>query len=149
MTAKQNDPLLVTFFTEIGIINQLVTTRLERALPDGLRLSHFSVLNHFVRLGGIRSPAQLAGAFQVTKGAMTNTLQKLDAKGLIRIRTNPEDGRGKLVTITEKGRRIRNKAVAAMVPLFAEFEKAFTHAALKDALPFLQEIRIYLDEARN
>lgn len=149
MTSKDTDPLLYVFFNEIGIINQLVTTQLERALPDGLRLSHFSVLSHFVRLGGDRSPAQLASAFQVTKGAMTNTLQKLEAKGLVRIRVNPEDGRGKLVTITEKGRRVWNKAVAAIAPSLAEFEKAFSKKSVKDALPFLQEVRTYLDEARN
>ncbi len=149
MSKTVTDPPLYVFFNEIGIINQLVTTKLERSLPDGLRLSHFSVLSNFVRLGGVRSPAQLASAFQVTKGAMTNTLQKLEAKGLIRIRTNPEDGRGKLVTITDKGRRVRNKAVMSLAPAFVEFEEAFSHAAVKKALPFLQEVRAYLDNARN
>ncbi len=149
MTSKETDPLLYVFFNEIGIINQLVTTQLERALPDGLRLSHFSVLSHFVRLGGEKSPAQLASAFQVTKGAMTNTLQKLEAKGLVRIRTNPEDGRGKLVTITAKGQRTREKAIVAIAPSLAEFGAAFSQKSVKEALPFLQEVRAYLDEARN
>ncbi len=149
MTAKNADPLLYVFFNEIGIINQLITTQLERSLPDGLRLSHFSVLSNFVRLGGTRTPAQLASAFQVTKGAMTNTLQKLEAKGLVRIKSNPDDGRGKLVSITEKGRRVRNKAVTALAPSFAEFEKAFAKRDVKEALPFLQEVRAYLDTARD
>ena len=39
------------------------------------------VLNHFARLGGEKTPAQLARVFHVTKGAMTNTVGRLDAAG--------------------------------------------------------------------
>ena len=74
------DPISFRFFTEIGIIEQLARNRLERGLPDGLKISQFSVLNHLVRLGGEWSPARLARAFQVTKGAMTNTLQRLEKR---------------------------------------------------------------------
>jgi len=148
-TPAEGDPALFVFFNEIGIINQLATAQMERSLPDGLRLSHFSVLSNFVRLGGTRTPAQLASAFQVTKGAMTNTLQKLEAKGFIRIRSNPDDGRGKIVSITEKGRRVRNKAVAALAPSFVEFQAAFPMANVEKALPTLQAVRKILDEARN
>ncbi|HNK68572.1 MAG TPA: helix-turn-helix domain-containing protein, partial [Flavobacteriales bacterium] len=44
----------------------------------GMELSHFSVLNHLARTGEERTPAQLARAFHVTRGAMTNTLTKLE-----------------------------------------------------------------------
>ena len=84
---------LFEFFNEIGIINQLSSTRFERVLPPGLSLAQFSVLNNFARLGGTRTPAQLASAFQVTKGAMTNTLKKLAAGGYINITPDPADGR--------------------------------------------------------
>ena len=53
------------------MIEQLARTRLARALPRGMELSHFMVLNHFARLGGEKTPAQLARMFHVTKGAMT------------------------------------------------------------------------------
>lgn len=143
------DPDLFTFFNEVGIINQLASTQLERALPDGLKLAHFSVLNHFARLGGERTPVDLARAFQVTKGAMTNTLQKLEARGLVTIRTNPDDGRSKLVVMTDEGRRVRNEAIAALEPMFKDLG---TRLPLKDmarALPVLAEVRQVLDEARN
>ena len=73
-------------FNEIGIISQLSSNRLERVLPEGMSVAQFSVLNHLVRLGGSWAPSRLARAFQVTKGAMTNTLQRLEAQGLIRSR---------------------------------------------------------------
>jgi len=142
-------PDLFTFFNEVGIINQLATTQLERQLPDGLKVSHFAVLNHFVRLGGERTPVDLARAFQVTKGAMTNTLTKLEARGLVAIRTNPDDGRSKLVVMTDKGARVRDEAIAALEPMFKDLG---TRLPLKDmarALPVLAEVRQVLDEARN
>ena len=146
---SESDPSLFVFFNEIGIINQLATTHMERVLPDGLKLSHFGVLNHFARLGGERTPAELANAFQVTKGAMTNTLGKLEAKGLVSIRINPDDGRSKLVTLTAQGKRARNKAVAALAPSFSEFEAVLPMPKIKKGLPTLQAVRAILDEARN
>ena len=70
MAEPPQDPPIFTLFNEIGIIEQLARQRLESVLPEGLKISHFSVLNHFARLGGERAPAELARAFQVTKAAM-------------------------------------------------------------------------------
>jgi DNA-binding MarR family transcriptional regulator len=83
--------LYFQMFNEIGIISQLSSNRLERVLPEGMSIAQFSLLNHLVRLGGSWAPSRLARAFQVTKGAMTNTLQRLDAQGLIRVATDPDD----------------------------------------------------------
>jgi len=144
-----SDPALFVFFNEIGIINQLATTQLERQLPDGLKSSHFGVLSHLSRLGGNETPAHIARAFQVTKGAMTNTLRKLYERGLVRIETNPEDGRSKLVTITDKGRRVRDEAIMAVAPMFEELSGTLPMDQMSDAIPTLQKVRAVLDEARN
>ena len=146
---KVDVPLLFAFFNEIGIIDQLVTTQLERALPDGLKSAQFGVLNHFSRLGGEQTPAELASAFQVTKGAMTNTLARLEARGLIRIRTHPNDGRSKLVSMSAKGRLTRDSALRAIAPAFAEFESQFPMAEIKKILPTLHSVRTFLDQARS
>ncbi len=149
MAKIAEDPLVFSFFNEIGIIGQLSQTLLERSLPQGLKLSHFGVLNHFARLGGEKNPVELARAFQVTKGAMTNTLQRLEARGLVDIRPDPSDGRGKLVAITDKGLRVRNEAVRALAPAIRELAAEFDTKLFRDALPFLQELRAHLDQARN
>ena len=94
-------------FTEIKIIEQLANQRIQRALPDGLQVSHFAVLNHFSHLGGEKTPAQLAKVFQVTKGAMTNTVARLEAMGCVEVRPDGADGRKKLVSLTAEGRRVR------------------------------------------
>lgn len=142
-------PIAFQVLNEIGIINQLASHRFEKLLPDGLRLPHFTVLNHFVRLGGDWSPARLAGAFQVTKGAMTNTLQRLEARGLVAIRPDPRDGRAKIVSVTEKGRRVHADAIARVAPDLAEIQGAFGQGRFADALPFLRDLRAYLDKSRE
>jgi DNA-binding MarR family transcriptional regulator len=141
------DPILFQFFNEIGIIEQLARNRLERVLPDGLKAPHFGVLNHLVRLGDDKSPLRLARAFQVSKGTMTNTIQRLEARRLIEVRPDPSDGRGKRVFLTRKGRAAREACIKATAPLLLELARAFPQSRFEEALPFLQAIRGYLDNA--
>ncbi len=153
MTNKRNapprDPVLFRFLNEIGIIEQLSRNAFERVMPDGMKLSQFTVLNHFVRLGGTRSPAELASAFQVTRGAMTNTLQKLESKGYIEIRPDPQDGRGKQVTITDAGVAARTAAVAALAPHLDRLSGLLDLSEIEAVLPALVRLREILDEDRN
>lgn len=136
------------FFNEIGIIDSLSTAHLERVLPDGLKKSHFGVLNHMVRLGKQESPAELASAFQVARPSMTNTLQKLEAKGYIEIVPHPSDGRSKLALITPAGRSIRHAAIEAIIPLFEPLLGTIDRSALDAAMPVLEAVRVYMDENR-
>lgn len=135
-------------FNEIGIIAQLSGNKLERVLPEGMSLAQFSVLNHFCRLGGAWSPTRLAAAFQVTKGAMTNTLQRLEAQGLVSVRPDGDDARAKVVEITDAGRAAREAAVQATVPILAQLAGLVPLADVKAALPFLEFVRKTLDENR-
>lgn len=149
MTTPPDDPPLFAFFNEIGIIEQLARNRFEQIMPHGLKLPHFSVLNHFVRLGVEQNPLALARAFQVSKGTMTNTIQRLEAKGFVSVRPDPRDGRGKIVAITDTGRAARNDAIAALAPLLATLEEAFSAEAFAQAVPFLSSVRAWLDRERD
>jgi len=133
----------------VGIIEQLARNRVERNLPYGLKLSQFSVLNHFVRLGGQWAPARLARAFQVTEGAMTNTIQRLEALGFVEVVPDPRDGRGKLVAITEAGRAAHAHSLAALAPDLATIQSEFGTEAFETTIPFLERLRVYLDENRG
>lgn len=141
--------LYFQFFNEIGIIAQLSRAMMERELPDGLLVSHFSVLNHLIRVQDGRTPVELAGAFQVAKTTMTHTLSGLEKHGLVEMRANPKDGRSKRVWITEAGRRFRDQAIEALVPKMAEMAKELSPQRLEELLPDLTEVRIYLDQLRD
>lgn len=136
------------FFNEIGIIHQLSSNRFERVLPEGLSLPQFSVLNNFVRLGGTRTPAQLAAAFQVTRGAMTNTIARLEQQGCVRVEPSPVDGRSKIISITAAGRRLREKALRAANEDLEAVLAGMDVADLERALTVLVAARSYLDANR-
>lgn len=140
-------PLFV-YFNEIGIIAQLSSALFERNLPEGLNSSQFGVLNWFSRVDTQATPGRLATAFQVTAGAMTNTLKKLEAKGLVKIEPDELSGRKKKVTITGEGEKVRAQAIAAAAPLFQEFAEQFDLDSINRQIGDLQQVRKYLDERR-
>ena len=107
-TRPPGDPFVIALFSEIVMIEQLARIRISRAMPKGMELSHFMVLNHFSRLGGEKTPGQLARIFHVTKGAMTNTVRKLDEAGYVHVRPDWDDARRKWVGISPAGQAARD-----------------------------------------
>lgn len=140
------DSLAVALFSEIFMADQLARNRLTKALPKGMEISHFSVLNHLARSGEERSPAQLARAFHVTRGAMTNTLNKLEWAGHIHIRPDWDDARRKFVSISPAGKAARDAALAAITPILNQVVESIGQDKVKNALPVLREMRIRLED---
>ncbi|SPJ27087.1 MarR family winged helix-turn-helix transcriptional regulator [Falsiruegeria mediterranea] len=144
MTDETN-ALAVTLFSEILTADQLLRNRLSRVLPKGMEISHFSVLNHLAYAGTERTPAQLASAFHVTRGAMTNTLAKLEWAGYIHIRPDWDDARRKMVAISPAGRQARDQAIASISPLINEVVGQLGQDRVRSTLPVLRDLRIKLE----
>ncbi|MEM7302284.1 MAG: MarR family transcriptional regulator [Pseudomonadota bacterium] len=142
-------PKIFELFNEIGIINQLSVALFNRLMPDGLHVSHFSVLNHLVRLGDGKTPLAIAQAFQITKGTMTHTLSVLERRGLIRLEANPHDKRSKLVFLTDEGRGFRNNAIQGLAPAAQKLSRKIDMEGLIAILPELTKLRKVLDENRD
>ena len=113
-----------------------------------LNLSQFVVLNHLTRLGGPRSLVQMANAIQVTKGAMSNTVARLQTKGLLAVLPDPLDGRGKQVSLTDAGRAARQADVQRLGDGLAEIAAAVPPAGLAQALGILRQLRGWFDNHR-
>lgn len=144
------EPRVFQLFTEIGIIDQLAGTAFERAMPKGMTRAQFTVLHHFMRLKlDHQSPAQLADAIQVTRSTMTSTLARMEKAGLVAIRPDPSDGRGKLVSLTQVGRDMRERCIAAVAPLLPIAASALNDAEVVHALDLLRRLRMVLDRARD
>lgn len=141
-----NDPLAVALFSEVFMADQLVRNRISRALPKGMELSHFAVLNHLAHLNDERSPAQLADVFHVTRGAMTNTLAKLEWAGHVHIRPDWDDARRKFVSISPAGRSARDAALAAITPVVGDVVRSVGADRVRAVLPVLREIRLRLGD---
>ncbi len=141
------DPLAVAFFSEILTVDQLARNKISRALPKGMELSHFLVLNYLARSRETRTPAQLAHTFNLTRGAMTNTLQKLEWAGHIHINPDWDDARRKQVVISPAGRKARDTALGAITPIMSQIVDATGSEKVRTMLPVLREIRLRLGEA--
>ena len=140
------DGLSVSLFTEIMTIDQLARNTIAKVLPKGMELSHFSVLNLLAHTGVERTPGQLARSFHLTRGAMTNTLNRLEGAGWIHVRPDWDDARKKRVSISPAGRRARDDAVAAILPTISEVAVRIGPDRLRPVLPLLRELRLQLAE---
>lgn len=142
---EKTEDIAVALFGELFMADQLARNRISKVLPKGMELSHFSVLNHLARVNDERTPAQLARAFHVTRGAMTNTLTRLEWAGHVHIRPDWDDARRKFVAISPSGRAARDAAVQAVAPLIAEVVQALGADRVRAVLPVLREMRTRLE----
>ena len=147
MTDERGDLLAVSLVSEILATDQLLRSRIARVLPAGMELSHVSVLNHLARADAERTPAELARAFHLTRGAMTNTLTRLDLAGYVHIRPDWDDARKKRVSISPAGRRARDAAFAAIAPFLEEAAGPLDPARVRATLPVLRALRQGLERA--
>ena len=74
------------------------------------------------------SPGKLAKMMELSSGAMTNRLDRLEDAGLLRRLPDPKDRRGIVVEVTDKGRRLYEKTVDVQAK-----KEQFVTAALSDA----------------
>jgi len=128
------------------MVDQLIRNNVAKALPRAMELSHFSVLNLLAHSAGEKTPAQLAQVFHLTRGAMTNTLRKLEAAGYIHIRPDWDDARRKLVTISPAGRDACDAATAAISPIIAKAAESVGEEKVRTILPVMRELRVKLGD---
>ncbi|MEP1767295.1 MAG: MarR family transcriptional regulator [Sulfitobacter sp.] len=143
MTTTSNT-LAILLFSEILGTDQILRTRLSKVLPKGMEISHFSVLNHLAWREVERSPAELAETFHVTRGAMTNTLNKLEWAGHIHVRPDWDDARRKMIAISPAGRRACEAALSSIAPMITEVVDQLGEEKTRAALPILRELRLKL-----
>lgn len=143
------DSLATALFSEILAVEHLSRGLLKRSLPDGMELSHFVLLNHLAHAKSERTPAQLAQNFHLTRGAMTNTLSKLERVGHVHVSPDWNDARRKLVSISPAGRVARDQALSAILPHLSDLVVALGQDRVKSILPVLRELRARLGDGES
>lgn len=91
---------------------------MERTWAEyGLNAASFDVLATLRRSGPpyALSPGDLIESTMVTSGTMTNRIDQLEKAGLVERKQSREDRRSFLISLTDKGFRIIDEAVAAHV----------------------------------
>ena len=146
MSAVIEDHPEVQVFDEIALIEHGVRMSISRSLPVGLTYPQYEVLNLIVRRGEDLTPAVIAGALKMTPGAITNTLQRLEATLLITVEASETDRRKKHVRLTAGGREAYARSMAAIRPKVEKLREGFTQKEFREALPFLRALRIWMSE---
>ena len=108
----------------MGVIGRI--SRISRHL-DQLLQKNYSQFNlnggEFDVLASLRrsghpyqlTPTELFNSLMLSSGAMTNRLDRLEDAGLIKRNPNPNDRRGILVTMTEQGIELMDRAYTAHI----------------------------------
>jgi DNA-binding MarR family transcriptional regulator len=140
---------LFQLFTEIGIIDQLLQTQIERLLAPELNLAQFALLNHMSRCGEDASLVQLAAAMQVTKPAMTNTVGRLAGNDLVSVVPDEHDKRGKRVSLTHAGVKAHQRAIGLLSEHLQVIQHLMEPQDLETTLQCLGVVRRWLDTNRG
>lgn len=93
--------------------------------------------------------AELSRELQIDAGAMTRTLDRLEAKGLLRRVRSEQDRRVSFLELTEAGRA----AAAQVPPVLSDVQnaylKGFSHAEWRQLLGMLDRLLANADSART
>lgn len=83
----------------------------------GMGRAEFDVLGTLRRSGPPfeLTAGELSGSTLVTAGAMTKRVDRLERAGLVSRRASTEDGRGRLIKLTDRGLELIDRAVTAHV----------------------------------
>jgi DNA-binding MarR family transcriptional regulator len=114
-----------------------------------LEAYEFDVLTALRRSGAPYelSPGQLLRSTLVGSGTMTNRLDRLESRGLVRRRPDPADGRGVRVRLTAKGRARVDRALADLVAREGELLAGLRPADRDRLATLLREVLVRFESA--
>src|SRR4051812_29144845 len=98
-------------FSDLIVAETRLFNRIDRRLQaeHDMTLGAWQVLGIIARGDGCRA-YDIAHEIDITVGAASKAVDRIEARGWCRRRANPEDGRSSLLALTAAGRRARAKA---------------------------------------
>jgi DNA-binding MarR family transcriptional regulator len=132
-------------------INRRINKAMDQTLAEHeLTLPDWKVLNSLrVHKEGRRSsPGELAADLELSSGAMTSRLDRLEHAGYVRRLPDPDDRRGIVVELTDEGASAWEKTAGVQARREAFFASALTRAELKQLNGLLRKVMLAL-EARD
>jgi DNA-binding MarR family transcriptional regulator len=135
----------------IGGINRRIKNALKETLvPYGLTPEDWHVLSSLrLRKEGRRSsPGVLARDLELSSGAMTSRLDRMEELGFVRRLPDPDDRRGVVVELTDEGRAAWDAAADVQGRKEAFFASALTSEEQRQLNALLRKLMLAL-EARE
>ena len=126
---------------------QLDRARKTAFSASGLEPWEFDVLAALRRAGTPYqlSPKALLQQTLVSSGTMTNRIDRLVARHLVERRTDPHDGRGVLVVMTDRGRAAVDDAITELVAAEAELLDALSKPDQERLSALLRKLSLDFD----
>lgn len=122
-------------------------TRRAAFVTSELESWEFDVLSALRRAGSPfqLSPKSLLEETLVSSGTMTNRIDRMTQRGLVERRTDPNDGRGILVSMTEDGRRRVDTAITELVTAEGELLASLSKADQERIAALLRRLSLDID----
>jgi DNA-binding MarR family transcriptional regulator len=117
-------------------VSQLYDAALE---PSGLKTTQRAILSHIFR-AGTPPIGELAEALVMDRGALAHNLKPLERDGLVKVTTDPNDRRHRIIALTANGRARLAQSDALWARAQRRFETAFgtaKSAAMRKALEYV------------
>jgi DNA-binding MarR family transcriptional regulator len=144
------DPDVEGIVDRIGSIHHRMRKAQKATLREhGLTPEEWGVLTK-LRLGSDAcrsSPGDLANDLELSSGAMTSRLDRLQDAGLVRRLPDPDDRRGVVVELTEKGYEAWDLAANVQGRREAFFARTLTKPEQKQLNTLLRKLLLGLDAA--
>lgn len=132
----------------ISRLERLLRARLDEVFAaHGLETWEFDVLATLRRSGAPYqlTPGQLLESMMITSGAVTNRIDRLAQRSLVRRRKHPTDGRLVVVELTARGRKVVDEALAAHAANERAIVDLLSAADRDDLVRLLRTFHIALD----
>jgi len=108
----------------------------------GLGLSDFGLLETLLHKGP--TPVNMIGArIRLTSGSITAAVDRLEQKGLVERRGDPEDRRARVVHLTEAGRKLITCAFADHEAAMERATSGLTAAEQAQAIELLKKLGLH------
>jgi DNA-binding MarR family transcriptional regulator len=111
----------------------------------GLSTSELQALRHLV--GGSRGPVELSHLLGVTSAASSGVVDRLAARGHVRRRPHPDDGRRTRVEVTDSGRREVEELMRPVVARLADTDDRLSDEERAVVRGYLERVTEALREA--
>jgi DNA-binding MarR family transcriptional regulator len=117
-----------------------VTKLYDDALaPIGLGVNQFSILSRLSHVGP-RTIQDLARLLVTDRSTLGHLLRPLEKRGFVKLEVSDQDGRSRLVTLTEPGKAVVAKARPHWAAAQHRFESTFGKEAAFELRTVLKEI---------
>jgi DNA-binding MarR family transcriptional regulator len=126
------------------LVNRNVVDGLQARGYADLRSTHTTLLSNIDLAGStVTDAAERAG---ITKQAMGRLAAELESAGYIRVQSDPEDGRVRILQLTKTGRRLMLDSLEVM----ADLERSYARSVGEDRLEaLLQGLAIFIDHTEG